>query len=194
MDIRIIFSILATITAVIGYLPYLRDIFAKKTKPHTYTWLIWTITLLTATAGTYYGGGKWGGFYLATLVIPVVLVFLLSLKYGTKDITKSDTTVLILTLVAILVWWQLKQPLLSIFMVSAIDFAGYIPSFRKTYKDPSSETISAWIWFLVSNALGILALEQYNLLTTTYLIASLTANATIFLICILRRPYIKKLN
>ena len=37
------FAIVAGILALIGNIPYLRDILQKKVTPHAYTWLLWTI-------------------------------------------------------------------------------------------------------------------------------------------------------
>lgn len=191
MDLKLIFAILASVTALIAYFPYIRDMLAKKTKPHVYTWLIWLLTQGTAALGIFYGGGNWGGLYLAVMCVEIIVVFLLSFKYGTKNITKGDTIILVSALIAIFVWWQLKQPLLSVFMVSAIDVIGYIPSFRKSFKDPWSETLVSWFLFALANILGILALGSYNLLTTTYLISIFIANTSLFLFCFLRRHLIK---
>jgi hypothetical protein len=56
------------------------------------------------------------------------MVMLLSLKYGTRNITRSDTIILILALAAVFVWVQLDNPLLAVIMVTLIDLAGYVPS------------------------------------------------------------------
>lgn len=122
----------------------------------------------------------------------VFAVFLLSLKYGTKDITKSDTAILILAVCAILVWWQLHQPVISIIMISLIDFSGYIPSFRKSYREPWSETLISWALFVICNVFSILALKEYNLLTTAYIATLTFANLLLFMICLLRRPFVKR--
>ena len=83
-DLKFIFAILSTIILVIGFIPYFRDVFLKKSKPHLFTWLIWLMTQGTATAASLYGGGKWGaaGFIIGTVL--VAGMFLLSFKYGTK--------------------------------------------------------------------------------------------------------------
>src|SRR3989344_9392966 len=121
MDIKIILTTIATIVAVAAFIPYLKDTFSLKTKPHSYTWFIWAITTGTAVVGIWYGGGGWGALNLTVGLFFVVAVFLFSLKYGTKNITKSDTVILIAALSAIVVWWQLDKPLVSVLMVSAID-------------------------------------------------------------------------
>ncbi len=192
MNIKILFASLAIIIGLISYYPYLRDLFSLKTQPHIYSWLIWTITQGTAVVAIYYGGGFLGGSELAMGCIFNVIILIFSLKYGTKNITKTDTIFLVFALLAILVWWKMKMPLVSVFMVSAIDLLGFMPSFRKSYQEPWSETLSTWLLFSVANIFAILALSEYNLLTMTYLILITFGNIGIFLICFFRRPFIKK--
>ena len=137
INIKLIFAILAVLSAVFGsFLPYIKDIFKKKTKPHAYTWLIWTITQGVATAGLLYGKGGWGALDLLIGTLFVFAIFLISLKYGTKNITKLDTIILIVALLAIIVWLQMRNPLIAVLMVTAIDFIGYFPSFRKSFQEP----------------------------------------------------------
>ena len=191
-NFKFIIAIIATLLTIVGYIPYLRDIFAKKTKPHLYTWLIWGITQGTATVALIYGGGKFGSFGLIIGTILVLIVFLLSFKYGTKDITKKDTITLILALFAILIWWQLDNPLIAVFLISVIDAIGYIPTIRKSFKDPWSETISFWIIMAIVDLLALLANNQYNFLTTTYLATLFILNIVVILVCFSRKRIIKK--
>jgi hypothetical protein len=192
MDVKIIISVIATVVLIAGFFPYVRDIFSLKTKPHIYTWLIWTITQGTAALGAFYGGGGWGALTLTIGTLLVFSIFLFSIKHGTKNITKGDTIVFIATLGAILVWWQLRMPLLAIIMVSVIDFLGYVPSFRKSYADPWSETLVSWNTASLSNILAIFALSEYNLITTVYLVTITLANTMLVLICFFRRRFIKQ--
>src|SRR5262245_28245295 len=104
--------------------------FRGKTKPHAYTWLIWTITLGTAMAGLFRGHGGCVALPIGSGTFLVFVTFLLSFKYGTKNITRSDAVTLIAALGAVVVWWQLKNPLAAVLMVSLIDVIGYIPSVR----------------------------------------------------------------
>jgi hypothetical protein len=192
MTLKIILSIISAIIVTIAYFPYFRDIVLLKTKPHSYTWFIWIITQCTAIAGMWVGGGNWGLLSTIFGTIMVAIVFLLSLKYGTKNITKEDTIILIAALIAVLVWWQLDQPVLSIIMVTLIDVIGYLPTFRKSYKEPWSETLVTWFMFVVSNIFAILSLSQYNLLTATYIFAITAANISLLLFCYVRRFYIPR--
>lgn len=190
LDIKLVFAVLSTIITIAAYYPYIRDIFLKKTKPHAYTWLIWGITQGTATAALIYGGGNLGAMSLLVGTIMVIAIFLLSLKFGTRNITKSDTLVLIIGLLAIIVWWQLKNPLLAVVMVTVIDALGFLPTYRKSFVDPWSETISFWGAMAISNVLALLAIAEYNSLTVTYLIMLTVANTILLTLCISRRKFI----
>ena len=192
IDIKLIFAICAILTAVFGsFLPYIRDVFKKKTKPHAYTWLIWTITQGVAAAGLLYGKGGWGFFELLIGTFFVFLIFLISLKYGTKNITKSDTIVLIFALLSIAVWLKMNSPILAVFMVSVIDFIGYFRTFRKSFLQPRSETVLSWFGFFCSDIFAILALYSYNFLTLTYLVTIAVGNLIIISICLFRRQIVK---
>ena len=192
MDYKLIIAIIAASLTVIAFIPYLRDIFARKTKPHLFTWLIWGITQGTAVAALLYGGGKFGSISLIVGVIIVFIVFLLSFKYGTKDITTSDKVILILALLAIVIWWQLDNPLVAVLMISAIDGAGYIPTIRKSLEDPWSETLSFWFMMSIVCFLAIISIAEYNFLTVTYLLVISVANMFVFFLCTARRKVIAK--
>ncbi|MBI2630965.1 hypothetical protein HYW73_01970 [Candidatus Nomurabacteria bacterium] len=184
---KIIFAVAAALVTIIGYFPYFKDLFAKKTTPHIYSWLIWLITQGTAVAALIYGGGGLGGVGLIVGLFLVFAIVLFSFKYGTKNITTSDTVLLALALLAIVVWWQLDNPLLSVVMVSFIDGLAYVPTFRKTYHDPYSETTSFWIFMALSDVLAMLANTEYNFLTMTYLSTLAIANIILLITIVVRR-------
>jgi len=191
-NIKIVFAALAVIFELGAYVPYLKDIFAGKTKPHVYTWLIWALTTGTAAAGLWYGGGGYGAVSQTILAVLTFLLFVLSLKYGTKNITVSDTSVLFLALCAIAVWRFLNNPLLAVLMVTAIDAFGYLPSFRKCFAEPWSESLNTWVMFTAGALLSLLAVSQYNMLTTVYLAVTVLSNIVLISICLFRRPLIPK--
>lgn len=187
LNFKLIFSLVAVVLTVYGYFPYFRDIFRNKTKPHLYTWLIWAITQGTATAVIWNSGGNYAVFSLGVGTILVSLVFLLSLKYGTKNITRNDTVVLIFALLAIAVWWRLENPLLAVIIVSIIDGLGFIPTFRKSFEDPWSETLSFWLIMALIDVLIIVSVVEYNPMTIIYPATLLVANIGVWSICFFRR-------
>ena len=79
-------------------------------------------------------------------------------------------------------------------MVSAIDAIGYIPTIRKSFNNPWSETISFWAIMAIVDLLAIIANAEYNLLTVAYLATIFVANIAVVLVCIYRRKIVKNFN
>ncbi len=181
---------LAVIIGIIAFYPYIRDIFLKRTRPHTYTWLIWAITQGVAVAGMWYGNAGFGALGLSIGAVLVIFVFLFSLKNGTKKITLGDTIILIMALSAIVIWWQLHNPILAVLMVCLADALGYIPSYRKSWTDPWGETVLSWVLFSIGNIFAIIALAEYNILTLSYLVTICSCNIVLIIICLIRRKKI----
>jgi hypothetical protein len=172
---------------VVAYYPYLRDMFRRIAQPHAYTWLIWTLTQGTGALASWKGGGGWAAVIIGVGALLCLLIFLLSLRYGTRNITRGDTIVLIGALAAIYVWWGLSQPLLAVVMVSTIDGVGYWPTWRKTYKEPQSETLAFWIAMVTTSTLIIITTESWNLLTLLYPIVQVLANTGVVAAILLGR-------
>lgn len=190
-DFKVLCASFAIVFAIVGFFPYFRDIFKRKTTPHLYTWLIWGITQSIAAAASWDGGGKFGAVCLVVETILVVLIFCLTFKYGTKHITRGDTIVLILALMAIAVWWHMSNHLVSVLMATSIDTMGYIPTIRKAFAEPWSETLSFWSFMALANAFIIASSAEYNALTVTYAAVLSIANITVVTVCIIRRGVLK---
>lgn len=116
-----------------------------------------------------------------------VLVFVLSLWKGTKDITKSDVIFLVLSLIALFLWLVVKQPILSILLITASEILSYVPTIRKSWKAPYSETLALYEVSAFRHGLAVFAVEKMNLLTALYPAAWALTNIIITVILILRR-------
>lgn len=186
-ELKVAFGILGIISSVVVSILYVSSIFRGPTRPHMYTWLIWTLTQGTAVLGMWKGGGGFAAISLIIGTLFVFGVFLITLFRGSKNITKGDTAMLVCALGAIFVWWQLHDPLLAVYMVSLIDLCGYILSLRKAFCDPWSENVLSWVGFTFCNMCVFIALKEYNALTLTYLLTLSFANIVMIILCLLRR-------
>ncbi len=192
MDIKIIFAVLATVISVTAFVPYIRDIFQHKTTPHAYTWFIWVIVQAIAVAGILYGNGKWGALELGIATLLVAFICILSFKYGTKNITLSDTVSLVVAIAAGVLWWLFKNAQLAVLIITVIDLVGYIPTVRKAYQEPWSETLGTWTAFTIGNLFSIAALKEFNFLTLVFIVSTTVGNGLIALFIMHRRSAVLK--
>lgn len=193
MDYKVILGILATVLGSISFLPYLRDILLKKTKPHVYSWLVWTIIQTVGVLAMIKGGASFGSLGLAIGSLFCFIIFVLSFKYGTRNITRLDTFLLISALIIIIVWLIQKDPLISVILVTLIDLIAFIPTYRKTYLAPDTETLSSYYLLVSANILSIFAIAHYSLATTLYISSLVTTDMIMIFILIFRRKKLAKI-
>lgn len=192
MEIKTIYLTLSIVISVFALSFYIKEIKPGKNEPHVYSWLVWTITQGTAMVGVWHGGGGLTVLSIGLGTVFVFTIFVYSLFRGTKNITRGDVAILALALLAILVWWQLHSPFWSIVMVSAIDAMGVLPTIRKSFHEPWSEAIGPWLGAILSTALGIMSLPEYNFLTTGYMVVIVIVNLGVVLVCTVRRASIPR--
>ena len=163
-----IIGIVATAIGLSGYIPYFKDIIKRTIKPHAFSWLIWGIiqsVVFFADLAKGAGAGAWpvGAPALLNLIIFVIAIF-----RGEKEITKIDTASLIFALVGIGVWIITTNPLWSVIIVSIVDAVGYIPTVRKAYKKPHEESVTVYALSGVAFGLSLFALASVSLTTVLY--------------------------
>lgn len=193
MDYKIIISLIAVALSFWGYGIYIRDIIKRKTVPHAFTFLIWGTASSITWALQVYGGagiGSWITFAVAAICI---VIFFLSLKYGEKKITILDIVFLALSLVSLLLWLGANQPVWSVILIVITDVSGFGPTIRKSWNKPHEETLFTWELTAFRHALGILALEKFNILTLLYPVVWVAVNVLFSIFLIIRRSQLKKI-
>lgn len=170
------FAIIATVFAIIGNISYFRDVLAKKVKPHPYTWFVWTIVSGVTFFGQLVKGAGIGALPTGVAESFTLLIFLFSLQYGFKHVTKTDTYFLIFALLGLIPWILFKDPTISIIVVVSIDLIAFIPALRKTKQNPATEKPALYTMNVARHFLTLFSLQTYNVATTLHSIAMIIAN------------------
>lgn len=180
-----------SIIAVIIYSYYLAKVLNGDTKPHPYSWLIWSLVSGISGAGQIAGGGGAGSWVTLTSSFMCFTIFLSSLKYGENKIHKFDTVCLFVSLLAIPLWIVTDTPLWSVILVTIVDTVGFIPTIRKSYFKPHQEAVLTYLGSSLKNVFGILALEKYSLVTLLYPGILLITSSLFSVLILLRRHALK---
>jgi hypothetical protein len=164
-DIKALFGVLAIVFTILTILPYIRGIRRGETKPHMFTWLIWTLTmgiLAAAQMSDEAGPGAWAMTIGAVLNF---VVFLSAIKQGEKNITLSDWVTFLIALLALPLWFFTHDPLWSVILLTSIDGLGYVPTFRKSWAKPQEEVILTYIFSGSWQILSLFAIVNYSWVT-----------------------------
>ncbi|MBI5470188.1 hypothetical protein HY968_02600 [Candidatus Kaiserbacteria bacterium] len=166
---------------------YYRSIFHRETKPHLYTHLVWAIVAFVVFAGQFVSGAGPGSWAIGISAFFLLGTVTLSVKFGTTDITRSDTFALCAALFTIVPWILTNNPLWSVVLATLIDAWAILPTFRKTWNDPYSESLSSWVIAEGKLACAFAALSTYSLTTWFYPVEAFSMNAALITLMFIRR-------
>lgn len=172
-----VIAIVAAIIAVIGNVPYLWDILRRRVKPHPYTWLVWTLVSGTIFFGAVAKGAGVGAWPTGASEIFTVIIFLFSLQYGFKQISRTDTYFLIAALLGFIPWVLTKDPTISVIIVVSIDAIAFIPTLRKTWRQPKTETPLLYSMNVLRHVLTLFSLQAYSIATMLHSIVMIILNS-----------------
>ena len=189
-------GILAGIISISAYPPYIRDMLKGTTKPERASWLIWSALALIALTSQLAAGAHWSIYMTLAQTVGVIVIFILSLKYGYGGLKKRDIISIIIAALGVAGWLITNSPLFALLCVVAVDAAGAWLTVYKAFKDPGSETLITWELDSLSNLLGLLAVGTFSFSLVLYPAYLLVANGAVVVAILIARQNIKskKLN
>ncbi len=157
MSIYRILGILSAIVFAIAYIPYIVSIGKGRTKPHPFSWLLWSlIGVISAYFYVRVGAVETLPFAFAGAVLPFI-VAVISFRNWEGGFSNFDYLCLALSASAIIAYILFHSAAISLTLSLCADSIAFLPTMRKTFFSPSSESIGSWGLFLLSYALSLLA-------------------------------------
>ena len=153
----------------IMFVPYIRSIHRGQTKPHVFSWVVWgfgTFVVFLAQIADGGGLGAWpiGVSGLITIYIAALAFF----KRCDLAIAKADWAFFIAALSALPCWLLTSDPVWTVIILTAVDLAGFGPTFRSAYVRPHDEHMGFFALGFLRNVIAILALEHYSVTTVLF--------------------------
>jgi hypothetical protein len=175
---------LSGLAILASYIPYIRDIFLKKTKPERMSWLIWVALSAISLFSQEAKGATFSLIVTGSEAVGELLVFILAIKYGLGGFLKRDLMALGAAAGSLILWYLTNEPAVALFAVTLIDASGAALTVMKTYEQPTTETISGWVLTAIGGFLGCLAVGGFNFILLVFpiyiLVASLAVLAAIW--------------
>lgn len=181
-------AVIAAFIAIAGNVPYIRDALRKRVRPHPYTWLVWTIVSGITFFGQLAKGAGIGALPAGVAEVFTIGIFLFSLQYGFKYVVKTDKYFLAAALLGLIPWALFDDPTLSVVIAVSIDLIAFVPTIRKTWKHPETETPPLYAANVTRHILTLFSLQAYNVATTLHSIAMIITNSIMTGIILLKKP------
>ena len=182
----------ALIMSFIGTSIYIRSILKGQTKPHLYTWIIFTLLTGIAFFAQISDNAGPAAWVMGGNAALCFLIVILCLKYGHKNKTTFDKVALSFSMMSILPWLITKDPLLSVIMISLIDSAAMLPTLRKSWNFPEQENLSNYLIQNLKNIITLFALTHVSLTNSLYIISIILVNTSLIGVCVFRRRVLSR--
>ena len=163
-----LFGVLGGILAVVGPIPYIRDTLKGNTRPNQVSWFIWVILLVIALTSQIASGGKDSLLFIYGDLIGTGIILSLSFFRGERKWHWVDRWSLVGAGLGLLLWYVFNAPVLALAMTIFIDFCGAIPTLRKSFMNPESETLSTWLIVGTGALFSTLAVGELNITLLIY--------------------------
>jgi hypothetical protein len=185
---KAIFGLATVVLTYVAYFPYVRDSIKGKTKPHIFSWFLWSFISAGTFALQISHNAGFGALGSLSAAIACVTIFYLGLKKnGIKRIKRIDVITFILGLLAIFLWLQVDQPTVSVILLTVAYLLAYPATVRKSWRLPYSETLFTYKVNTLRFILSFLALKQHNFIATLPIVTWGIANGLFALYLASRR-------
>ena len=181
------FAIFAIVIGMYSYIPYFRDIFAGKTKPHAFSWFVWFLLTAIAFFAQIAGKGGAGAWVTGFTAIVALAITVAALKVGRKNIVQLDWLFFTGSLSALLLWAITKNPIGSVIIITIIDALAFIPTFRKSFFKPHEETAITYALSAAKFAVSLAALSTISITTALYPFSLVITNGLFVVMIMWRR-------
>lgn len=183
------FAIVGAIIASVGGISYLIDTIRGKVKPNRVTWILWGLFPLITFAAQRsegVGGLSWVSFAAAfTPLLIFAASFLNSKAYWKTEVV--DYYCLAFGLVGIALWAVTKNANLAILFSILADLSAGIPTIRKSYTHPHTESWKAFGLVLAGFTVSLLSIHEWTFANYAFVVYLVLINVLLTALAI-RRP------
>lgn len=176
--------IVSALISVAGSAAYIRDTLRGKTKPNRVSWSVWALApLLGTVAAVAAGADLWATARVFLAGLLPLLVFLASFMNAKSywKLTLFDVLAGVCAVVALALWAITQSPQLAILFLALGDGFACLPTLRKAWRFPETETGSAYIASFVSVVLIIPSIPEWNIENAAFQVYLLIANTLLVL-------------
>lgn len=177
-----VFGLLSGILLIIADIPYVINAYKKRTSPHRVTWFIIFMLNVIAFANQSASGATNSLWFVVGGMIATFSVFMISIPRGVGGHSKMDIIIILGAIAGIIMWQQFDSPLYSILSNTVVASLGLLPTYKKAYYNPKSETKVTWLIGSISSIFGVLSVGKIDSILLILPIYAFVSQAGIYLI------------
>ncbi len=158
------FVYLGVAIGVLGSLGYLRDTLRGTTQPNRVTWLLWAVAPLLAAAVEFTSGVGLRSLTTFSVGFMPLLIFIASFHNPAAvwKIGRLDYVCGAMSVAGTLGWLATRNGVIAIVAAIVADLLAGIPTLVKSWTDPDTESVNAYLGALINNAILLLTVTVWS--------------------------------
>lgn len=176
------FGLLPVVLAIPSYALYIRAVVNHKTIPHMYSWLIWSVLALVGFLAQIESNAGPGAWNTGVTSLACFIVFIVSIRYGEKHLSKIDAALLALAIVAIITRVFTDDYTLATSLATFAALVGFTFTIKKAYNHPAQENQVTFNINFLRNLVSLFALSSISYNTFFYPCMMMLANLAVVLV------------
>lgn len=177
------FVFVGAIVQLAGVISYIKETLKGNTKPNKVTWLLWSVAPLIATFAAFAGGVRLSVLPVFAAGFGPLLVLFASFvnKKSYWKLEKFDYLCGLCSILALVFWGITKEPVIAIIFAIASDAFAAIPTLKKSWKYPETETIDAYTSGLFNSLTSFTAIKMWSFAAIAFPIYLVFINSSLIL-------------
>jgi hypothetical protein len=172
-----------------SYTVGVKQMLEGKYAPSVFSRVVWLLLAVNSFAGVVLSKGSKASVLLAgILLVGNAAICLTSFWKGTRSFGKVEWVCVALLAVSGIVWLLFRAPLVNLGISLLAHFIGAIPTYRRVWDKPSSESTAFWSLFFAASVLSIFASRGQGLSTVVFPIYFTLFDGSMFALSIRRNP------
>jgi hypothetical protein len=180
-------GILPVILAVPSYFLYIKSVINRKTVPHMYSWLIWSVLAFIGYIAQINSGAGPGAWNTGITSIACLFIFILAIGYGERKLTRLDTALLAIAALATISRIITDSYTVATILASTAASIGFIFTIKKAYVNPNDENAQTFSINALRNLISLFALSSISFNTFFYPFCMMLANFAVALVVLYRK-------
>lgn len=171
--------VLSAIISLAGAAAYIRDTLTGKSKPNRVSWSMWALAPLIGTAAAISAHADiWATvrIFLAGFIPLLVFIASFANKKSYWKLTLFDVICGLCSILALVFWGLINSPQLAILLAAIGDGFAALPTIRKAWKNPETETGAIYVASLLSVLIILPSIPRWDIENSAFQIYLLIVN------------------
>ncbi|HEY4964112.1 MAG TPA: hypothetical protein VIH90_05445 [Candidatus Saccharimonadales bacterium] len=179
-------GVLSGLIYIVGDIPYIKDVIKGRTKPQRISWALFFGLNVINLANQIALNAHSSLWLIYSWTLVTFIIFALSIKKGVGGKSRIDIICVSGAILGLILWALLKTPLASLYCNLLVGIIAFIPTIKKAYVSPGTETKISWLTATIAAVLSTISVGRGDSTLLLIPVCSAILSGTIFTILVVR--------